>query len=91
MKLVRISKSPLKTKKYRAHFDDGTHTDFGASGYSDFTIHKDPERAERYRARHKKDLETNDPKRAGYLSYYILWSAPTFEEGLKIYKNKFHM
>lgn len=91
MKLLRITKSPLKTKKYRAHFDDGTHTDFGASGYSDFTIHKNPDRADLYRRRHKKDLETNDPKRAGYLSYYILWSAPTFEEGLKIYKNKFHM
>jgi len=91
MKLLRITASPLKTKKYRAYFDDKTHTDFGASGYSDFTIHKDPDRAKLYRNRHKKDLETNDPKRAGYLSYYILWSAPTFEEGLKIYKNKFHM
>jgi hypothetical protein len=91
MKLLRVVKSPLKTKKYRAYFDNDSHTDFGASGYSDYTIHKDPERAERYRARHKKDLETKDPTRAGFLSYYILWSSPSFEEGLRIYKNKFHM
>jgi hypothetical protein len=91
MKLLRITESPLKTKKYRAYFDNGKHTDFGAKGYEDFTIHKNPERARLYRARHKKDLETNDPTRAGFLSYYVLWSAPTFDEGLRIYKNKFHM
>lgn len=91
MKLLRITESPLKTKKYRAYFDNGKHTDFGAKGYEDFTTHKNPERARLYRARHKKDLETNDPTRAGFLSYYVLWSAPTFDEGLRIYKNKFHM
>lgn len=91
MKLVKITKSPLKTKKYRAHFDNGKHTDFGAYGYEDYTIHKDPERANLYRSRHKKDLETKDPTRAGYLSYYVLWSAPSLEEGIRIYKNKFYL
>lgn len=77
MKLLRVVVSPLKTKKYRAEFDDGTHTDFGAAGMSDYTQHHDRERRERYRARHKKDLDTKDPKRAGYLSYYILWGDST--------------
>lgn len=77
MRLVRVVASPLKTKKYRAEFDDGTHTDFGAAGMSDYTQHHDKERRERYRARHKKDLDTKDPKRAGYLSYYILWGDST--------------
>lgn len=91
MKLVKIEKSPLKTKKYRAYFDNDKHTDFGAAGYEDYTMHKNPDRADLYRRRHKKDLETNDPTRAGYLSYYILWSAPTLEQGIQTYKNKFHM
>jgi hypothetical protein len=60
--------------KWVAEFKDGTHTKFGATGYEDYTMAPhDRERRERYRTRHKKDLETNDPKRAGYLSYYLLW------------------
>jgi hypothetical protein len=77
MRLVRVVVSPLKTKKYRAEFDNGTHTDFGAAGMSDYTQHHDKERRERYRARHRRDLETADPTRAGFLSYYILWGDST--------------
>jgi hypothetical protein len=86
MKLIDLTESPLKTKKYRAFFDNGKHTDFGAKGYDDFTISKDPEQAKRYKARHEKDLKTNDPTRAGFLSYYILWSAPTLLKGVKNYQ-----
>jgi hypothetical protein len=34
---------------------------FGATGYSDYTIHKDEKRRERFRARHKCD--TNPPNK----------------------------
>jgi hypothetical protein len=94
MKLVSIVKSPRAGKKWRATFDhDGTifHTDFGASGYLDYTQSKDPKRAELYRARHKKDLLTNNPTKPGYLSWYILWLTPNFEENVRRYKNKFHL
>lgn len=74
---MKVVKSQVKGKKYTALFNDGTKTHFGAEGMSDYTIHKDKERRERYRARHKKDLDTNDPKRAGYLSYYLLWGDST--------------
>ncbi len=33
-------------------------THFGAKGMSDYSIHKDKERRERYRKRHQKDLKT---------------------------------
>jgi hypothetical protein len=58
-------------------FKDGTHTDFGATGMDDYTLKHDKAQRDRYRQRHKKDLETHDPKRAGYLSYYILWGDST--------------
>jgi hypothetical protein len=74
---MRIVKSPLATKKWRAIFDDGSHTDFGAAGMKDYTQHHDVARRERYRARHRKDLDTHDPKRAGYLSWYLLWGDST--------------
>ena len=101
MKLISITKSPMAKKKWRALFEhDGHgpglgktrfHTDFGAEGYKDFTQGASPERATLYRLRHEKDLETNNPTRAGYLSYYILWSSPHFEDNVRHYKNKFHL
>lgn len=93
MKFLGIEKSPKPEKKYRATFETDSgrtkHTDFGDSSMQDFTQHKDEERAERYRSRHRKDLETKDPSRAGYLSWYILWSHPSLRKGLEEYRQKF--
>ncbi len=94
MRLISIVRSPNPAKKWRAKFEvDGRerHTDFGAAGMQDYTQHHDPERAARYRARHAKDLNTNDPTRAGYLSYYILWASPSFRANVAAYKNKFNL
>lgn len=93
--LVNITKEPENSKhKYKAEFLEGDKTKFikfGAQGYSDYTIHKDPERKERYIARHKKDLENNYPMRAGYLSRYILWNKPSLEESIKDYKRRLNI
>lgn len=91
VKLLKIVRSPDTTKKYRAYFSDGKHTDFGASGYEDFTTHGDEDRRERYKIRHQKDLKTKDPTRSGYLSYYILWNKPTFDASVADYKKRFNM
>lgn len=93
MKFLGIEKSPKPEKKYRATFESDSgrekHTDFGARGMDDYTLTKNPEQAERYRARHKKDLQTGDPTKAGYLAYYVLWSHPSLRAGLEEYKRKF--
>jgi hypothetical protein len=77
MKLLRVSPSTRPDKKMMAVFEMDTGrtktTHFGASGMDDYTITHDEEQRDRYRQRHKKDLATNDPTRAGFLSYYILW------------------
>lgn len=90
---VKLYKSPKNTKKYRAvFFKDGkewTHTDFGASGYSDFTIHKDKKRMKRYLARHRDNEDWNDPYSAGALSRWVLWSVPDLEEAWEDYKKRF--
>ena len=76
-KLIKIVKSSNPKKKFDAIFklDSGKEkkTSFGASSMNDYTLTGDKKARERYRKRHKKDLKTNDPTRAGYLSYYILW------------------
>ena len=91
IKLVKIIRSPRSDKKYRAVFLKGDKekvTDFGAKGMSDYTKHKDKERRNRYIDRHMKDLKTNDPTRAGYLSMFILWNKPSFDGSLRDYKSR---
>jgi hypothetical protein len=92
VKLVRLVKSPRTGKKYRAEFDDGTHTDFGDSTMQDYTQHHDVERRTNYRSRHRRDLATADPRRAGYLSYYILWGDSTsIQQNTADYRRRFNM
>jgi len=78
--------------KYTAIFDDGTRTSFGHQDYQDYTQHHDKERRERYRSRHEADLRTGDPKRAGFLSYYLLWGdSISLEKNLANYKKRFNL
>jgi hypothetical protein len=79
-KLVSIRPSPKAEKKLVAVFEenDGRQrvVHFGQAGADDYTITKDKNQRERYRARHLKDLR-GDPTRAGYLSYFVLWGDST--------------
>jgi len=91
IKLISLKKSTRKDKKYMAVFLKNNRkktTHFGAKGMSDYTKHKDKERRARYIKRHKKDLATNDPTRAGYLSMFILWNKKTFKASLSDYKSR---
>ena len=91
VKLIKIIKSPNSVKKYRAIFDDGTKTDFGASGYEDFTTHGDVNRRDRYDMRHKKHENWNDFRSAGSLAKYILWNKPTLSASIDDYKKRFNL
>jgi hypothetical protein len=86
MKLERANNG---IHKYIATFSDGKTTSFGQAGANDFTLTGDVDARTRYRQRHRKDLETNDPRRAGYLSYYILWNLSTVALSLADYKKRF--
>jgi hypothetical protein len=95
MKVV-ISQSDKKGKKMKAVFTD-TKTNkkktihFGAKGMSDFTIHKDPKRKERYLKRHKVNENWNKPDTAGALSRWILWNKPTLNASIKDFKTRFKL
>ena len=92
-KKMSVKKSDKAGKKLMAVFDiDGRKktTHFGSAGMDDYTKTKDKEQRSRYRQRHKKDLDTKDPTRSGYLSYYILWGASTsLRENIRTYKSRF--
>jgi len=94
MKLLSIKTSTKPDKKYMATFDNDGRTKtthFGAAGMDDFTKTKDTAQRDRYRQRHRKDLETNDPTKAGYLSWYILWNLPTISASIANYKSRFNL
>lgn len=92
-KSVVIKKSTKPDKKLMAVFDiDGKKktTHFGSKGMDDYTKTKDKEQRKRYRQRHAKDLNTGDPTRAGFLSYYILWGDSTsLDKNISDYKRRF--
>ena len=55
---------------------------FGAAGMSDYTLHKDPERKERYINRHKGMGETwtkDGIKTPGFYARWILWNKTTLK------------
>jgi len=90
-----VKRSTKPDKKYMAIFTypDGKKktTHFGAAGMTDYLLSKDKERRSRYRTRHKKDLKTGDPTRAGYLSYYLLWGESTsLRKNISDYKKRFN-
>ena len=96
---MSVEPSERAGKKWRANFynreeDKRKTVHFGAAGYEDYTIHEDPVRAERYRTRHAKDLLTDAAKTGmtpGALSYYVLWTSPSLAQGIRNYKNRYHL
>jgi len=91
-----IKPSDKSKKKLMAIFtkDNGRTktTYFGQAGAPDYTLTKDKEQRKRYRTRHKKDLETGDYTRAGYLARFILWGDSTSRaENIKAYKKRFNL
>ena len=93
LKLVKIEKANDGKHKYVATFErDGRQltTRFGAVGYTDYTLSRDPERRERYLKRHKDREDWNEPTSAGSLSRWLLWGPSTsFSENLRLYKKRF--
>ena len=96
-KLISVKKSDKPNKKLVATFENTKtkktkKTYFGSAGMDDYTITKNKEQRDRYRKRHQKDLKTNDPTRAGFLSYFILWGDSTSRQvNIKNYKKKFKL
>ncbi len=94
LKLLSIKKSPKKDKKLRASFCKNgkiRHVDFGAKGYSDYTIHKTPSRKRRYIQRHRSRENWKDPMGRGTLSLYVLWNKPSLKKSIADYKRRFKL
>lgn len=67
-------------------------THFGQRGGKTYIDEGDKTKRKNFRARHKRDLETKDFKRAGYLAYYLLWGDnTTLKKNIEDYKKKFNL
>jgi len=78
--------------KWTATFKDGKSTSFGSKGMDDYTLTRDKAQRDRYRTRHKKDLATRDPRKAGFLSYYLLWGdSPNLRSNVAAYESRFNV
>jgi hypothetical protein len=89
--IIKLIKSPNQKKKFRVIFEDGSDVDFGAFGYSDYTIHKDEKRMKRYLTRHRsrENWTKKGIKTAGFWSRWLLWSEPSLEKSKKLIEKKF--
>ena len=94
---MTIKKSTKQEKDYMAIFTERPNgrnktVHFGDSKLPHYTSTASKEQRERYRKRHQKDLRTNDPERAGYLSYYILWGeSKSIRKNIETYKRIFNL
>jgi len=96
-KLLGIEPSWIKGKKFAAIFHDEVNdrpktVHFGATGYEDYTTHKDEARKERYLERHGRGREDwDDPTTPGALSRWILWNKPTLKASIEDFKRRFRL
>ena len=90
---IEIRKSTNPDKKLMAIVEQNngrTKTvHFGQAGASDYTIHKDKERKQRYLQRHKANENWSDYKTAGFYATHILWNKPSITESIRDTNNKF--
>lgn len=87
--MYKLSQSPRLDKKYMVITPDGKTIHFGSRGYSDYTIHKDKIRRERYILRHVKNENWNNYNTPGFWARYLLWNKPTILQSIKDMENRF--
>ena len=77
-------------KRFIAYFSDGSTTKFGQTNpkIGTYIDHKNEKLKTNYIKRHIRDLRTNDYKRAGYLSLFLLWNRPNLKESVKDFNKR---
>jgi hypothetical protein len=95
--VVYLQKSDKPTKKFKATIIKPGNRNktvyFGASGYSDYTKHKDKERMKRYDNRHRsrENWTKSGIDTAGFWSKWILWSKPSLNSAKAFTAKKFNI
>lgn len=92
-KLQSIEPSDSATKKmvaiFRLNNGKTRKIQFGAKGYSNYTLHRNKTRRQKYIDRHEARENFNDPMTPGALSRWILWNKPTITGSVRNFKKRF--
>ncbi len=90
--IIYLSKSTRSDKKFMVVVDNKT-IHFGAKGMSDYTIHKDSDRKNRYQNRHKsrENWGKSGIKTAGFWANNLLWNKPTLAASIKDIEKKYNV
>lgn len=88
-----LQRSDKPTKKFMVSVVAGNKVKtiyFGAAGYEDYTIHKDPERMKRYVQRHasREDWSSSGVMTPGWWSRWLLWNKPSLQASLTDLRSK---
>lgn len=93
---IYLCKSNKPDKKYMVKITNNSTKKsktihFGASGMSDYTKHKNPERKQRYIIRHQKreNWTKSGITTAGFWSRWLLWGEPTLKDSIRVIERKF--
>lgn len=86
--IVYLNKSKRKNKKWMIQIENRT-IHFGAKGMSDYTIHQDSNRKQRYIQRHYSRENWTDPLTAGFWSRWLLWEKPSLKTAIRSIYKKF--
>lgn len=84
--------APGSPKKFTVVFDNGKTVSFGARGYQDYTMHKDPEIKRRYIIRHPPKRENHSAGgryTAGFWAMHLLWNKPTVSASARDIERRF--
>jgi len=87
---IILQKSKNPAKKYAVTIGRKT-INFGAKGYSDYTIHRDISRMRRYEMRHRsrETWSKSGVKTAGFWSKHILWNKPSLNASISDTRRRF--
>jgi hypothetical protein len=88
---IIVKKSSNPNKKYMSIIDGKKTIHFGQAGASDFTIHNDSERKQRYINRHKKREYWDNPQTAGFWAKNLLWNKETLKESINDINKKYNI
>ena len=88
---VIIKRSEKADKKLDEIIDGKKTVSFGQKNASDFTLHKDEERKQRYISRHQnnENWKANGFETAGFYAKNILWNKKTLKESVADINDKF--
>ncbi len=91
--IIKLKKAIDKKHKYIVTID-GKSIKFGAYGYSDYTIHKDKERKQRYIMRHSnmgEDWNKSGLITKGFWSRWLLWNKPSLSNSIMDIEKRFNV